>query len=180
MRNRVRMAAAVALLAAAAAGCGGSESSQPAGQPAAQAAAPAFEVKWLRGLFADDIRTAVGKAGLTCKGPNLENRTNVWLCESGTPLVTYQLTFYGSTPAKIEYLHAVVGQSGPAKSDAPLHLFTVMASLHFDGGDPAQAREWLTKTLEGGGTTEIGPAKYKLAGDPNRRVFDIKASGSEW
>jgi len=180
MKNRACMAAAMVLLAAAAAGCGGSGSSQPAGQPTAAAAAPAFETKWLRGLFADDIRAAVGKAGLTCKGPNLENRTNVWLCESGTPLVTYQLTFYGSTPAKIEYLHAVVGQSGAAKTDAPLHLFTVLAGLHFDGGDPAQAREWLTKTLEGGGTVEIGPAKYKLAGDPNRRVFDIKASGSEW
>lgn len=179
MTNRVRMAVAMALLAVAA-GCGGTGSNQPAGQPAAGAAAPAFETKWLRGLFADDIRAAVGKAGLTCKGPNLENRTSVWLCESGTPLVTYQLIFYGSAPGKIEYLHAVVGQSGAAKNDAPLHLFNVMAGLHFDGGDTGRAKEWLAATLETGGLTEIGPAKYKLAGDANRRIFDIKASASEW
>jgi hypothetical protein len=172
--------AAVVVLAAAAAACGGSGSSQPAASPGSQAAAPAFETRWLRGVFADDIRAAVGKAGLTCKGPNVENKTNVWLCESGTPLVTYQLTFYGPTPAKIEYLHAVVIQSGAAKNEAPLHLFGALAGLHFDGGDTTQAKEWLTKTLEPGGNTAIGPAKYKLAGDANRRVFDIKASGSEW
>jgi hypothetical protein len=34
--------------------------------------------------------------------------------------------------------------------------------------------------MAGGGTAVIGPAKYKLAGDANRRVFDVKASGSEW
>jgi hypothetical protein len=177
--NSVRAALVTAALVAAAA-CG-SGSDQPAAPPAAEAtASPAFETRWLRGLWANDIRDAVGKVGLTCKGPNQENRTSVWMCESGTPLVTYQLRFYGSSPGKIEYLNAVVGQSGPAKNGPPLRLFEVLAGLHFDGGNPAETRAWLGKTLETGGSTVIGPAKVKLAGDPNRRVFDIKASGSEW
>jgi hypothetical protein len=177
--TRVRMAVAMALLAAAA-GCGGSGSSQPASQPAAQAAAPAFETKWLRGLWANDIRDAVGQVGLTCKGPAQEGQSSVWTCESGTPLVSYRLRFYGSAPGKIEYLNAVVTQSGPAKDAIPLRLFGVMAGLHFDGANPAQAKAWLATTIEAGGNTVIGPAKYKLAGDPGRRVFDVKAGGSEW
>ena len=181
MTITVRAAAAVLGLVLAAAGCGGSGSSQPAGVPAAgMPGAQAFETRWLRGLWANDIREAVGKIGLTCKGPTQENRTNVWMCESGTPLVSYQLRFYGGAPGKIEYLNAVVIQSGPAKDAVPLRFFGVLAGLHFDGGEPAQAREWLTKTFEAGGNTVIGPAKYKLAGDAKRRVFDIKASNSEW
>jgi hypothetical protein len=179
MTFRARMAVAMALLAAAA-GCGGSGSGQPAARPVAQTPAPSVETRWLRGLWANDIRGAVGQVGLTCKGPVQEGQSSVWTCESGTPLVNYRLRVYGSAPGKIEYLNAVVTQSGPAKDAIPLRLFAVMASLHFDGADAAQAKEWIAKTIEAGGNTEIGPAKYKLAGDPNRRVFDVKAGGSEW
>ncbi len=178
--DTARVAVTIAALVIGVGGCGGAGSEQTAAQPAGRAAAPSLETRWLRGLWANDIREAVGKIGLTCKGPTLQNRTNVWMCESGTPLVTYQLRFYGGAPGKIEYLNAVVSQSGPAKDTAPLRLFGVLAGLRFEGGNPAQAREWLEKTLAAGGVTVIGPAKYKLAGDANRRVFDIKASGSEW
>jgi len=43
-----------------------------------------------------------------------------------------------------------------------------------------KARQWLQASFAGGGSTVIGPAKYKLAGDAGRRTFDIKASGSDW
>jgi hypothetical protein len=162
--------------------CGGSGSGQPGTTaPAAAApAAPALETRWLRGLWANDIREALGTVGLTCTGPHLENRTNVWMCESATPLVRYQVRFYGGAPGKIEYINAVVTQSGPAKDALPLRLFDVLAGLRFDGGDRAKAREWLGATLATGGATVIGPAKYKLAGDPSRRTLDLKASGSDW
>jgi hypothetical protein len=174
------MATVMAAAAIAVASCGGSGSDRPAAAPADKAVAPAFETRWLRGLWANDIREAIGKIGLTCKGPNQENRSSVWMCESATPLVRYELKYYGSAPGKIEYLNAVVTQSGPAKDAVPLRLFAVLAGLHFDGGDPVQAKEWVTKTLGAGGSTVIGPAKLKLAGDANRRTFDLKASGSEW
>ncbi len=181
MTSSVRVPGVLVFVGMLAVGCGGSGSGRPAGQEPAQAAgAPAFETRWLRGLWANDIREAVGKIGLTCKGPNQENRTSVWLCESGTPLVSYQLRFYGSAPGKIEYINAVVSQSGAAKDTIPLRLFGVLAGLHFEAADLPQAREWVDKTIETGGSTTIGPAKYRLAGDANRRVLDIKASGSEW
>ncbi len=185
MRRAGRAAGVVVVAAALAAACGGAptpgakqETAAPAGTVAATP--NAVETRWLRGLWASDIRAEVAKVGLTCKGPTVENRSSVWSCESGTPLVSYTMRFYGSAPGKIEYVHAVVEQSGPAKDALPLRLFGTVAGLHFDGADPAKARAWLQATMASGGTTEIGPAKYKLAGDANRRIFDVKASGLEW
>jgi hypothetical protein len=140
----------------------------------------ATENRWLRGLWANDIREAIGKIGLTCKGPTQENRSSVWMCTSATPLVRYELKFYGSAPGKIEYLTAVVSQSGTAKDAVPLRLFTVLAGLHFDGADPAASKKWVDTTIAGGGNTVVGPAKLKLGGAANRRTFEMKASGSEW
>ena len=165
----------------AAAACSGSAPKEPAGAPAGgKAAAPTLETRWLRGLWANDIRDQLATVGLTCKGPLQEKGTNVWMCESGTPLVSYQMRFYGSSPGKIEYINAVVTQSGPAKDALALRVFAVLAGLHFDGADQAKARQWLQATIAAGGNTVIGPAKYKLAGDAGRRTFDVKASGSEW
>ena len=174
----VCLAAGVFVVAA----CGGQGGGAPATSASATAkpAAPAMETRWLRGLWANDIKQELAAIGITCKGPMQENRTNVWMCEAGTPLTSYQLRFYGSAPGKIEYINAVVTQSGPAKDAPYLRLFGVLAGLHFDGADQAQARKWLEASMAGGGTTVIGPAKYKLTGDANRRTFDVKASGSEW
>jgi hypothetical protein len=170
----------VGILATAACGGSGSEGAATSAAPTAKPAAPALETRWLRGLWDNDIRQALSTVGITCKGPTEQNRTNVWMCESGTPLVSYQVRFYGNAPGKIEYINAVVTQSGPAKDALPLRVFGVLAGLHFEGADQARAREWLQASIGGGGTTVIGPAKYKLAGDANRRTFDIKASGSDW
>ena len=174
MRHIWRAVAVLSVLVAGA--CGGSGGSQQAGQ----AAAPAVEARWLRGLWANDIRDALVPVGLTCKGPVLENRTNVWTCEIGTPLVSYKVRFYGVAPGKIDYVNAVVTQSGPAKDALPLRVFAVLAGLRFEGADPAKALEWLQASIASGGTTAIGPARYKLSGDANRRVFDIKSADSEW
>jgi len=178
--NRACALAVGVLVAAAAAGCGNSGSNQPAAPPADQAAAPAFETRWLRGLFADDVRAAVAKIGMTCKGPNVENRTNVWLCESGTPLVSYKARFYGTAPGKIEYITATVSQTERPKDDVALRVFVALAGLHFEGSDPSKARAWVRDNVAKGGNTVFGPAKLKLQGDERRRQFDIKASGSEW
>jgi hypothetical protein len=167
---------ALAIGACGGSGPGGSATTVPAVD---RPVAPALETRWLRGLWANDIRYALATIGLTCKGPNRENRTNAWLCESGTPLVRYQVRFYGGAPGKIEYLNAVVTQSGPPRDALALRVFEVLAGLHFDGADQAKARGWLRASIAGG-TTVIGPAKFKLAGDGGRRTLDIKASGSDW
>jgi hypothetical protein len=172
--------AAVLAAALAGGGCGGPGAGSPPDSKPVDEAAPSFETRWLRGLWADDIRKELGTVGLSCTGPVTENRASVWTCESGTPLVNYRVRFYGSAPGKIEYINAVVTQSGPAKDGLPLRVFTALAGLRFESADLPKAKAWVTESIAGGGTLVIGPAKYKLSGDANRRVFDIKASGSEW
>jgi hypothetical protein len=177
MRDMWRTVAVLSALAAGACGgSGGSQQTAPAGRPSA----PAVEMRWLRGLWANDIREALGPVGLTCKGPVMENRTNVWTCEAGTPLVSYKVRFFGIAPGKIDYINAVVTQSGPAKDALPLRLFEALAGLRFEGADQAKARGWMRASIAAGGTTSIGPARYKLSGDSNRRVLDLKSADSEW
>ncbi|HEY3383346.1 MAG TPA: hypothetical protein VGK32_16360 [Vicinamibacterales bacterium] len=180
--NRLWLAGSVVGIAVVFAACGG-EGTAPANKPpsaSAGAADKTLETRWLRGLWANDIRAALATVGMNCQGPATENRASVWTCDSGTPLVSYKVRFYGSTPGKIEYINAVVTQSGPPKDNLPLRLFGAIAGLHFDGADPPKAREWVQSSIAAGGTTTLGPAKYKLAGDATRRILDVKASGSEW
>jgi len=188
MRMRRALVGSVALLVFVVGGCGGG-GSQPAGGPAASPApgaatpatsAPAVENRWLRGLAATDVKDVVQKRGLACKGPEMERGTNVWRCEARTPLVTYHVEFYGPAPLKIEYVTATVTQVGVAKDERVTPLFTSLAGLHYEGCEPAKAREWVAKTIAKGGDTTFGPAKYRLRGDALRRTLDIKASGSEW
>jgi len=179
MRNMWKVAV---LAATAAAACAGPSGSQQANQPsqAAQASAPTVETRWLRGLWADDIKDALRPLGLTCKGPVMENRTNVWTCESGTPLVTYKVRIFGVAPGKIDYINAVVTQSGAAKDALPLRLFGALGGLRFEGADAEKARAWMEATMTAGGATAIGPARYKLSGEAGRRVLDLKSADSEW
>jgi hypothetical protein len=177
MRNVWRTVAVLTALAAGA--CGGSGGSQQAGQ-AGQPSAPAVEMRWLRGLWANDIRAALDTVGLPCKGPVMENRTNVWTCESGTPLVTYKVRYFGIAPGKIDYINAVVTQGGVAKDALPLRVFAALAGLRFEGADQSKARGWMEASIAAGGSTAIGPARYRLSGDANRRVLDLKSAESEW
>jgi len=182
--GQTRWAAGLAVAAAlSAGGCGGgtpTDSPAPAATAAGQPGADVTETRWLRGLWANDIRQALGSAGLTCTGPVLENKFSVWSCESGTPLVSYKTRFYGTAPGKIEYITATVSQTERPKDDVALRVFVALAGLHFEGSDPAKARAWVRETVANGGAVTFGPARFKLQGDERRRQLDIKASGSEW
>lgn len=145
-----------------------------------QAGGPRIETRWLRGLWASDIRKALPAENIRCEAPRQEGKTTAWGCEWGTPLVSYKVRFYGTAPGKIEYLNATVVQSNQPKDSLVLPLFTMLAGLRFDGADPVRAREWVQKTLAENGQTEFGPAKFKVSGDVTKRTLEIKASGSEW
>jgi hypothetical protein len=163
------------LLAVLAAACSGSK-------PAPETARPQGpETRWLRGLSATEVKTAVSARALVCEGPAREGGTNVWTCTAATPLVSYRVRFYGSAPLKLEYLTATVTQVGPPKIDLVQPLFVAIAGLHFEGADAPKAREWvLAATTAGGGETAFGPAKFRVSGDLGKMTLDIKASGSDW
>jgi hypothetical protein len=93
--------------------------------------------------------------------------------------VTYHVEFYGSAPGRIEYLTATVEQAQPNDEHAATFLGAV-AGIKYQGAEPVKAKEWVEKTMAAGGETMVGPASYKLRGEPRRRTLDIKAPGSEW
>jgi hypothetical protein len=165
------------ILALGVAACGGSSTSRA---PDPGSTTPALETRWLRGLWATDIQKALPQQNVACQGPKKEGQASAWSCEWGTVLQHYKVVFYGSAPGKIEYLNASVTQSDQPKDARVLPLFTALAGLHFNGAEPAQARDWVEKNLANGGQTVYGPAKFKLSGDVTRRILEIKASGSEW
>jgi hypothetical protein len=166
---------AVALAVSVMAACGGAK------EPAGGARPQGPETRWLRGLSATDVKTAVTSRALQCEGPAKEGGSSVWTCGAATPLVTYKVRFYGSAPLKLEYLTATVTQTGSPKVDFVQPLFVSLAGLHFEGADAPRAREWVLKAIEeGGGDTTFGAAKYSVKGDLSRMTLDIKASGSDW
>ena len=172
---------AAGLLAVIAPGCGdGGNQATTAAAGDTQKESSVSEDRWLRGLWANDIRQALGGVNMKCSGPVIENKFSVWSCESGTPLVSYKTRFYGMAPGKIEYITATVSQTERPKDEIVLRVFVALAGLHFEGSDPAKARAWVRDNLGTGGNTVFGPAKFKLQGDERRRQLDIKASGSEW
>ena len=155
------------------AGAGRATAARPAGAPETQAPL------WIPGLFASDVRDLLQKRGLNCQGPRQERKTNVWVCEGRTPLVTYHVEIYGSAPGRIEYVTASVEQVQSNDEHAATFLAAV-AAVKYQGAEPAKAKEWVEKTMAAGGETMLGPASYKLRGEPRRRTLDIKAPGSEW
>jgi hypothetical protein len=157
----------------------GATEKQAAAAQASKAEA-ATENRWLRGLWASDIRKALPADNVRCEGPRQEGQSTAWSCTWGTPLVTYKVLYYGAAPGKIEYINARVTQSNQPKDALSLAVFTRIAGLHFEGAEPAAAREWVKKALADGGQTTFGPAKFKISGDVTRRTLEVKASGSEW
>jgi hypothetical protein len=88
--------------------------------------------------------------------------------------------FYGKEPGRLEYIRAVVTQSGAPKAALAMAFLKSLANARYTGGDPARATAWVEQQLAAGGQTMIGPASLELSGDPARVVFEIKAPGSEW
>jgi len=153
-------------------GCGGAEPADPA--PTGP------EDRWLRGLAATEVKTVAEARGLACSGPGLEGGLSAWTCQAQTPLVSYQVKFYGSAPLKIEYVTATITQAGPPKPELVEPLFVALAGLHYEGNDAPKARAWAAQSIATGGTIEFGPAKFKISGDLGRIRLDIKAAGSDW
>jgi hypothetical protein len=157
--------------------CGGGRPEAPPADPAAAAEAPA---SYLQGLHASDLAKMARERGLVCQDPVQVRDMKHWVCQASTPLVSYTVEFYGKVPGRLEYIRAVVAQSGAPKLALATAFLKTFAAANYRGGDPAQARSFVDTHAAAGGQAMIGPASFKLAGDLSRVVLDIKAPGSEW
>jgi hypothetical protein len=134
------------------ASCGGGA---PTSAPAGRSTAPEAGATYLQGLHSSELSRVARERGLVCQ-------------------------FYGKEPGRLEYIRAVVTQSGAPKAALAMAFLKSLANARYTGGDPARATAWVEQQLAAGGQTMIGPASLELSGDPARVVFEIKAPGSEW
>jgi hypothetical protein len=173
MNQRAPFLCAAACLAFLTAACGG-------GDTAATAPAEPAAPDHLVGLHASDLTKGFRERGLVCKDAVLEKDFWHYVCESSTPLVQYRGEFYAKVPGRVEYIRVLVAQSGNAKLEVAAPLLAFLANQRYEGADSEQARAWVEKAVETPGQTTFGLARFKVAGDLTRLVFEIKAAGSEW
>ncbi len=159
------------------ASCGGKA---PGSAPAGGAAAVEPGATYLQGLHASEMATLARERGLVCAEPVKIRDMSHWICQASTPLVTYMVEYYGKIPGRLEYIRAVVTQSGAPKAALALAFLKSFAGSRYEGANPAQAVAWVEQNAPTGGRTMIGPASYRLSGDAGRVVLEIKAPGSEW
>ena len=164
-----------AILALAAAACGGGSAPGADQQPGAPAPA-----KYLAGLHAADLAKVIREKGLVCKEPVSERDGMHWVCEAQTPLIGFFAEYWGRVPGRLEYIKVVVTQSKEPKVERVTALLDVFTKLRYQGAEPAKARDWIAANLEKGGQQMFGSASYKLSGDLSRIVLEIKAPGSDW
>lgn len=86
------------------------------------------------------------------------------------------MTVPGESANRIDSVSAtVVVYNG---SDTPAADFLgFLATVPFDGDDPATARSWVAANISTGGTMEIGSARFTLSGPLGGRSLDIIAFG---
>jgi len=166
-----------AIVALAAAGCGGGSAPAPAADQHSGTPAPA---KFLAGLHAADLAKAIREKGLACKEPVTERDGMHWVCEAQTPLIGYFAEYWGRVPGRIEYIKVVISQPNGPKPERATALLNIFANLRYQGAEPDKARDWIAANLDKGGQQMFGPARYKLSGDLSRLVLEIKAPGSDW
>jgi hypothetical protein len=159
------------------ASCGGGA---PSSAPVDRSTTTEAGATYLQGLHSSELSRVARERGLVCHEPVQVRDMKHWICQASTPLISYMVEFYGKEPGRLEYIRAVVTQSGAPKAALAIAFLKSLASARYNGGDPAKAIAWVEQQLAAGGQTMIGPASLKLSGDPGRVVFEIKAPGSEW
>ena len=149
----------------------------PASAPAESAPAAHAGAAYLQGLHSSELAKAARERGLVCQEPVQIRDMKHWICQASTPLVTYLVEFYGKIPGRIEYIRAVVTQSGAPKAALALAFFKSLAGARYQGAEPGTAAAWVDQHASTGGQTMIGPASFKLSGDAGRVVLGDQSPG---
>ena len=135
----------------------------------------------LPGLTSGVLRVNLEQRGLTCSGPRAERTTASWLCEGQDGAnVSYRVEFLGA-PTRIEYVTATVLQVGDEPDDRLAATFLgFVATVPYDGAEPDQVRAWVEARISSGREIRIGPATFRLTGEPRTRSLSSAPTGSAW
>lgn len=127
------------------------------------------------GLVAVDVYGNFEKRGFDCTGPKRLKTTSQWLCKSADPggSAEYIVDIMGRTPVHIE---SIEGNAFiyDGRIDRAAAFLGFLATLPFDGAQPARARSFVESNIAGGeATTTFGQVRFRLYGTKQAKFLEI-------
>ena len=152
---------------------------RPADAP--QSRPGAAEKRPILGLSGPTLIRDVEQRGLTCQEPMKETTRMRWTCAlAGADGITYRVELLGESDSRIEYVTAMVTQSGTPRDEPLIQFLGLIASSNYEGAEPKRVHEWTDKMVRDSGEMVISGVKFRLDGALNARSLSMFAVGSEW
>jgi len=150
------------------------------GSAAAPTATPlattsAVATGWIPNVDADEILSALTRAGLECSSVSYDTGRLTWTCSAETGHATYLVVVHGARTDAITRLRATVTRADTDFLAA--RFLSSLAGLAYTGAEPARAADWVNRNLAANGSITIGPVRFALSGAAGARSLDVVAEG---
>jgi hypothetical protein len=152
--------------------------SAPTESPLSTPAVPptATSSPFIVGLTFDDIRGNLEQRQIaTCK----EGRGTVassLTCSGFTEDILVEVTALGDDRTKITYVQSVVTQHSTSSDEIAAQILGFLATLPYQGADPARARAWVEANIASGAKLQVGAARFILT-KRNDREHELEMAG---
>jgi hypothetical protein len=140
-----------------------------------QATASAAATGSIPNVDADEILSALTRAGLECSSVSYDTARLTWTCSAETGHATYLVVVHGARTDAITRLRATVTRADTDFLAA--RFLSSLAGLAYTGAEPARAADWVNRNLAANGSITIGPVRFALSGAPGARSLDVVAEG---
>ena len=132
---------------------------------------------WISGLTVPDVVSHLSRRGLTCEGPAPRGETmDSWECRAPSDAEGLQreVSIVGRDPGWVRSVRARISSAGDMPSDeAAADFLGFVATLLYEGAEPARARQWVVENVSSGGKLTIGNANFELSSEERARVLRI-------
>jgi len=132
---------------------------------------------WISGLTVPDVVSYLSPRGLTCEGPAPRGETmDSWECRAPSDAEGLQreVSIVGRDAGRVRSVSARISREGDMPSDeAAADFLGFVATLLYEGAEPARARQWVVENVSSGGKLTIGNANFELSSEERARVLRI-------
>ncbi len=138
---------------------------------------------WIDGLTVSDVASHLAQHGLNCEGPSPRGETmRSWECKAPSDAegIEREVSIIGQDPDRIRLVTATVSRDDEAPpEEAAADFLGYVASLSYEGANPAQARRWVAENVTSGGKLPMGAAIFELYSEKRAWVLRIVAAGEQ-
>lgn len=138
------------------------------------------EPYWISGLAVPKIIDGLQECDLFCEGPTPRGETmSAWECKGSAEEheASYEVSIVGRDAEHVRTVTAKVGSRGEMPSEeVATDFLAFVASLPYEGGQSAQAQQWVRESAGSGGKLSLGNANLELSSEEKARVLRIVSS----